>query len=181
MPGAELCNDRRGDEIGLLRRDPALLDREGGDIADCEDPIRPTALHCSSTRTKPSASCGIPAISRPSRRGRLITASASISSPKRPPGGRRRNEQGQRRRGPRPALFQQAAHLLAGTTTEELQRGILGRDHGDLGAPDTGLGQGGHAEQRQLVERQRPAAAAGHGEARRCSAPARRSPITSPT
>ena len=71
-----------------------------------------------------------------------------------------------------PALFQQAHRLLARAHPENLQRRVLRGDHDYPRLGPSRLLQRGRAHQRQLVERQCPAAAAGHGQDQATQSPA---------
>ena len=132
----------------------------------------PVTRPCSSTSMKPSASAGRPAIRGPCASASAITASATIRRPSRvdsaPPttvvgdGFALEADAG---------AIQQARERVGGHRPEDVQRPRLGGDDRELGSVRELM----RGEQRQFVERQRPAGAGRQREQHPLARPAQRS------
>ena len=124
------------DRVGLLGRDPSLLDRERGDVADREDPLeadRPAVLVDADEAVGVVGNPGDP----PALEARQADHRVGLDL--------------LARRDPQPALLeldrvgagddldpallQQLAHLLGGATAEELEWRVLGGDDREPRAP----------------------------------------------
>ena len=114
---------------------------------------------------KPSRVCGRPSRRAPRRRGSATARSARI----RPSGVRRSSPSANsvtyaEVTSSIAAFVEQLANRVAALASEELERLFLGRDERELDSLDLVGAEMGRGHQRQLVERQRPDRAPGHGE-----------------
>ena len=169
--GAGLGRDRLGRGVGLLGGEAALLDRPGRRVAGGEDVAR---AGDAAVLVDSDEALGIRRQAGDPRALQARERDHGVGGDQAPVAGRERAADD--RLGHRLALeadaraIQQAGERIGGHGPEEVQRPRLGRDDRELGA----VRQLVRGEQRQLVERQRPAGAGRQREQHALARPAER-------